>query len=109
MDMRINAVSQSIQAEMRKIEHARKNDKAQNNARVVASDHTQFSKSAQTLSDTKSSIDTIAATLSSQTDVRTEKIAEVQEKIKNGYYDSPEFIDKLAEKLISEFGIKTSD
>lgn len=106
--MRINAVSQSIQAEMRKVEHAKKADKAYNSSKTVATDRSHISESAQQLNATKSSIDAISASLSTQGDVRTEKISEVQEKIKNGYYDSPEFIDKLAEKLLAEFGIKST-
>lgn len=106
--MRINAVSQSIQTEVRKIEQAKKTDKAQNSGRAAPSDRSQISEKALRLSDTKSSIDTISASLLSQADIRTDKISEVQEKIRNGYYDSPEFIDKLADKLLSEFGIKPS-
>jgi len=34
-----------------------------------------------------------------QPDVRTEKVAEVQAKIGNGFYNSNAFADKLAEKL----------
>ena len=51
-------------------------------------------------------MDVISASLATQNDIRPEKIQEVQEKIKNGYYNSPEFIDQLATKLLSEFGIK---
>jgi len=106
--MRINAVTQSIQSEMRKIEQAKKSDKAHNSSRILPSDHSHISDKAQRLSDTKASIDTISASVAMQPDVRSDKISEVQEKIRNGYYDSPEFIDKLADKLLAEFGIKPS-
>jgi len=106
--MRISAVSQTIQAELRKVEQAKKADKAFNSSKTVATDRSHISDSARQLNATKSSIDAIAASLSTQADIRTDKISEVQEKIKNGYYDSPEFIDKLAEKLLAEFGIKSS-
>jgi len=36
-------------------------------------------------------------------ETRQEKIAEVREKIANGYYDSAEFQDKLADKLVKDF------
>jgi anti-sigma28 factor (negative regulator of flagellin synthesis) len=106
--MRIHAVTQSIQAEFRKIENAKKTDKLQSAAKIMPSDKPQISESAQQLSTTKSSIDAITAQLSVQDEIRTDKIAEVQEKIKNGFYNSPEFIDKLADKLLAEFGLKTS-
>lgn len=104
--MRIHAVSQSIQSEFRKVESAKKTDKSHNSAKLPPVDKSDISDGAQRLSTTKSSIETISASLSAQPEVRTEKISEVQEKIKNGFYNSPEFIDQLAVKLLSEFGIK---
>jgi anti-sigma28 factor (negative regulator of flagellin synthesis) len=103
--MRINAVTQSIQSELRKTENAKKVDKQQA-AKTAPVDHSVISDSAKRLSATKASIDTISATLSNQPEIRSDKISEVQEKIRNGYYNSPEFIDQLAAKLLSEFGIK---
>jgi anti-sigma28 factor (negative regulator of flagellin synthesis) len=108
MGMRINVISQPIQAEIRKIENAKKSDKLQNAVKTMPLDHSQISEDAQRLSTIKSPMNAISAQLSLQDDIRTDKIAEVQEKINNGFYDSPEFIDKLAEKLLSEFGIKPS-
>ena len=103
--MRINAVTQSIQSEFRKVETAKKADKQQG-VKPAPVDHSSFSDNAKRLSSTKASIDAISATLASQADIRNDKISEVQEKIRNGYYNSPEFIDQLAAKLLSEFGIK---
>ncbi len=37
--------------------------------------------------------------------VRPEKIAEVRGKIENGFYDTPEFAGKLAEKIIQDFSL----
>jgi anti-sigma28 factor (negative regulator of flagellin synthesis) len=104
--MRINALTQTIHSELRKVENARKTEKASNSAHKVPTDHSEISSGAQKLHLTKASIDIISSTLEAQSDIRTEKISEVQEKIKNGYYNSPEFIDRLAEQLLAEFGIK---
>ena len=106
--MRINAVTQSIQTELRKVDSAKKADKAPNGAKTRQVDRSEISAGAQQLSSTKASIDAIAASLANQDDIRPDKIQEVQEKIKNGYYNSPEFIDRLATKLLSEFGIKAT-
>ena len=106
--MRINAVSQQLQSEFRKVESAKKTDKSHVSTKSLPVDKSDISVGAQRLSTTKASIETIAATISAQDDVRIDKISEVQEKIKNGFYNSPEFIDKLADKLLSEFGIKAS-
>lgn len=37
-------------------------------------------------------------------EIRQDRISEVQAKIKSGYYDSPEFQDKLADRLMNHFG-----
>lgn len=104
--MRINAVTQSIQSELRKVDSAKKADKQHPSAKVRQTDRSDISAGGQQLSSTKASMDVISASLENMTDVRPEKIQEVQEKIKNGYYNSDEFIDRLATKLLSEFGIK---
>jgi anti-sigma28 factor (negative regulator of flagellin synthesis) len=44
--------------------------------------------------------------MSAQPEIRSEKIDEVKRKIESGYYDSEEFIDKLADKLLKDFGVK---
>lgn len=101
--MRINAVTQPLNAELRKIEASRKVEKETKNTKV--SDHSDISPGAQTLSETNAQFDTIATSLSSLPDVRNEKIADVRSKIESGYYDSEEFLDKLADKLLKEFGL----
>jgi len=104
--MRTNAITQSVQAELRKVENAKKTDKAAISVKATPIDRSDISADAQRLSMTKASIDVISATISQQNDIRPEKISEIKEKIKKGYYNSPEFIDKLAVKLLSEFGIQ---
>jgi flagellar biosynthesis anti-sigma factor FlgM len=104
--MRINAVTQPLSAELRKIESARRTEKETKSARSSAADRSEFSANAQRLSETKAQFEAIAASLESQPDIRPEKVAEVREKIDQGYYNSDEFIDKLAGKLLAEFGIK---
>lgn len=107
--MRINAVTQSLQAELRRLETAKKIDKNLSAGKSVPIDRSEISAGAQKLSTTQASIVAIAASISQQDDIRIEKISEVVEKIKNGYYDSPDFIDKLAVKLLAEFGIKNPE
>jgi anti-sigma28 factor (negative regulator of flagellin synthesis) len=104
--MRINAITQPLSAELRKIEAARKVDKDARTAKASTPDRSEFSANAQRLSETKAQFETIATAITGQPDVRTEKIAEVKEKIESGYYNSEEFIDKLADRLLVEFGAK---
>jgi anti-sigma28 factor (negative regulator of flagellin synthesis) len=104
--MRINALTQPIQSELRKVENARRTEK-NGTVKGIPTDRPEISAAGtQQLNSDKASVESIAAVLSTAGDIRTDRISEVQEKIKNGYYDSPEFIDKLAVKLLSEFGIK---
>jgi flagellar biosynthesis anti-sigma factor FlgM len=103
--MRISAIRELFNPEIRKADSAgKKNEPAKSKA--SSSDHIEFSSNAQRLSGTKAQVDIIASQLSTSPDIRTEKVAEVKQKISEGFYNSPEFTDKLAEKLALEFGAK---
>jgi flagellar biosynthesis anti-sigma factor FlgM len=104
--MRINAITQPLSAELRKIESAKKTEKDGKGAKTPFVDRSEFSANAQRLSETKAQFETIAASVAAQPDIRPEKVAEVKDKIDRGYYNSEEFIDKLADKLLVEFGMK---
>ena len=104
--MRINAITQPLNAELRKIESARRTEKEMKSAKSPAADHSEFSSHAQRLSETKAQFEAIATSVAAQPDIRPEKVAEVREKIEQGFYNSDEFIDKLADKLLAEFGMK---
>ena len=100
--MRISAVTQTFQSEFRRVEGTRKGGKAQK-AGPSHVDRSEISSNAKRLSETQAQVETLATQVAGQPEVRTEKIAEVQEKINNGFYDSPEFIDRLADKMAGEF------
>jgi flagellar biosynthesis anti-sigma factor FlgM len=102
--MRISALGQLFNPEIRKADGAKKAEQAKQ--RPLSTDRTELSSNAQRLSDTKAQVDLITAQISSQPDVRPEKVAEIKQKISDGYYNTPEFVDKLAEKLAQEFGVK---
>ena len=104
--MRISAVTQQFHAELRKVNNARRTERSDKNNRTTRTDRSDVSADAQSLSEVKAHFDTIAANLSVHPDVRAEKISEVREKINNGFYNSEEFIEKLADKLLAEFGMK---
>lgn len=107
--MRINAVTQPITSELKKIESARKNDRdsrVSSNKPLLPADHSEISSDAQKLSKTKAQSEAIVSTIAAQPEIRLDKIEEVKHKIENGYYNSDDFIDKLADKLLKEFGVK---
>ena len=78
--MRINAITQPFNTELRKIEASRKVEKESKNIKI--SDRSDISSGAQSLNETKAQSDAIAASMSSLPDVRSDKIAEVLSKTK---------------------------
>ena len=103
--MRIDPINSKIASEIKKIEKAKKVDKTHKTKASLKPDTTSFSTSAQRLSETKTNIDIVSAQLANEPEIRKEKVEEVRNKINQGYYNSPEFVDKLAEKLLTFFGI----
>jgi flagellar biosynthesis anti-sigma factor FlgM len=103
--MRIQAVSQPYSAELRKIESAKKADKESKAAKASNADRSEFSSGAEHLSETKAQVQTIEASLATQPEIRVDRIADVRGKIEKGYYDSEEFLDKLTNKMLNEFGL----
>ncbi len=102
--MRISSLGALFNPEIRKGDAvAKKNEPAK--GKSSGTDRTELSSSAQRLSDTSAQMGIVSAQLSAQPDVRPDKVAEVKQKIQNGYYDTPEFVDKLADKMAQEFGV----
>jgi len=99
--MRISAVSEAWGTEYKKVHGARKTEKARN-GKVDSSD---ISSNARRLSETKSHVETLKTQLNAIPDIRSDKVAEVIERVKDGYYNSEEFNDKLAGKILKDFGL----
>ncbi|MBD3314907.1 MAG: hypothetical protein GF344_03915 [Chitinivibrionales bacterium] len=105
MKMRILPVSQKVTSELRKVESAKKNEQASSKKMPIKADHSEFSPGAKRLSETKANAEIVSAQLKSQPDIRTDKVEEARRKVRSGYYDSPQFLDKLVDKLITDFGL----
>ena len=105
--MRISALSELFNPEFKKIDNAKKADAAKIKA-GSSPDRTDLSSNGRRLSETSAQIDVIASQIKTQPEIRPEKVAEAKQKISEGYYDTPEFVDKLADKLAQEFGAKKS-
>lgn len=107
--MRITPISSKIAAELKKVEKAKKVDTTNKIKATLKPDTLKFSPDAKRLSETSAGVDIVSAQMAGEPEIRTEKVEEVRKKIDNGFYNSPEFIDKLAEKLLSFFGISNSE
>ncbi|MBD3420087.1 MAG: flagellar biosynthesis anti-sigma factor FlgM [Chitinivibrionales bacterium] len=101
--MRIHSVTEAFNAELRKTSQVRRNEKPQ--ARAKQADQSDFSSKAQRLSNTKAEMQAVKAHVDLQPEIREAKVAEVRQKIEQGYYNSEQFMDKLADKLIKDFGL----
>ena len=105
LGMRLLPITNQITSEIKKVEHAKKVDSVQKTRGLRTTDKSEFSANAQRLSETKANADIVNAQLVNAPDIREDKVAEVKEKIESGYYDSPEFLDKLTDKLMTDFGL----
>ena len=103
--MRISAISEILNTEIKKVAGAKKAENS-SQSKAVPVDKTELSVKGKRLNETKAQIDVIASKLANEPEIRPEKVAEAREKINNGFYDSEEFIDKLASKLIQDFNIQ---
>lgn len=103
--MRINSVASQMNVEnIRKLENEKKTVSATSKA-PRSKDASHISSEAKRLNSTAADVNTVQARVDVQPEIRTEKVEEVKLKIKNGFYNSDVFIDKLAEKIMKDFGL----
>lgn len=103
--MRINAINQQLSTELRKVRSLRKTEKNNSQSKFSRPYSTDLSSNAQNLNKTEPQTKVIETTISAHPEIRLDKIAETKQKIEDGFYNSEEFIDKLADKLLHEFGL----
>ncbi|MFH1760939.1 MAG: flagellar biosynthesis anti-sigma factor FlgM [bacterium] len=103
--MRIDGISEPVKSEIIKKTETGKKVKGVANL-GKSKDAAIFSSASKRLSETQSEIQIAKTQMQAMPDVRTDIIEEVREKIKQGYYNTPEFADQLAEKLMKDFGIQ---
>ncbi|MGL1935687.1 MAG: flagellar biosynthesis anti-sigma factor FlgM [Fibrobacterales bacterium] len=89
---------------LKKVAGAKPVDKP--NQAKAKSDSVTISDNAKKLSTEDSEVLNAKARVKATPEVRQDRIDAVKERIASGYYDSEEFQDKLADRLMNEFGIK---
>ncbi len=72
----------------------------------VAGDSVALSPQALEMQRRASEMESVSNRMTEIPDIRPEKVTETREKIASGYYNSPEFTEKLADKLLKAFGLR---
>ncbi len=104
--MRISGISAHIASDIIKQTDKVRKTENQNNANIVkGKDSAEFSDDSKRLSEIKTDVNTVTTRVNLEPEIRQDRIEDVKAKIKNVYYDSDEFADKLAEKIIKDFGL----
>ena len=103
--MKIDRITQLFGIDLQKNAGAAKN--AEKAEKPTKADSLSLSKKAKELQAQSSDAATVLSHLENLPDIRPEKVADAKEKIAAGYFDSPEFMDRLADRLMKEFGFKT--
>jgi len=100
--MRIEGITGPIGAELQKVSGAKTQEKPKPATR---GDSVSLSSKAKDLS-SSSDVSAVRSHIEALPDIRQEKIQAAREKIASGYFNSPEFADKLADKLLKDFGLQ---
>lgn len=98
--MKIDRISQIFGMDLKKVSGSGKGaEKAEKSAK---SDSVSLSKQAKELS--SSSNESIARHVDALPDIRADKVQDAKEKIASGYFNTPQFDEELASRLMKEFG-----
>lgn len=100
--MRLESIQNMATTEFRKIDKSKKDESKKAAKYPRKSDKASLSSDARQLSETKANEKLVSARLQAEPDIRTDKIAEVQKKLDDGFYNSAKFADQLADKLIND-------
>jgi flagellar biosynthesis anti-sigma factor FlgM len=98
--MKIDPVYRAYGHELQKSSGIKPADKSDKTAK---SDSVSLSKKAKDLA-SSGAPESVTHRVQSLPDVRPDKVQDAKEKIASGYFNSPDFEDKLADRLMKEFG-----
>jgi flagellar biosynthesis anti-sigma factor FlgM len=100
MAMKIDRISQIFGMDLQKVSGSGKGPEKTD--KPSKADSVSLSKKAKELS--SSSTESVARHVDALPDIRAEKVQEAKEKIASGYFNTPEFDEELASRLMKEFG-----
>lgn len=99
--MKVNQVGQSIHAQQTQ----RKGRKTESAPVKQSGDKVEISPKARKLQGASNLHSIASKSLKNTSDVREDKIAEVRQRIVDGFYDQNNISSSIADKLLKEFGI----
>lgn len=99
--MKIERIQQVYGADLQKVAGSGK--PPEKTEKTTKSDSVVVSKKAKELA-SSAAASSVSAHVKALPDVRADKVQEAKEKIASGYFNSPEFEDKLADRLMKEMG-----
>ena len=99
--MKIDKISQIFGMDLQKVSGSGK--APEKTEKPAKADSVSLSKKAKELSN--SSTGSIARHVDALPDIRADKVQEAKEKIASGYFNTPEFDEELATRLMKEFGL----
>ena len=98
--MKIDRISQIFGMDLQKVSGSGKG--SEKPEKTAKSDSVSLSKKAKELS--SSSTESIARHVDALPDIRADKVQDAKEKIASGYFNTPQFDEELASRLMKEFG-----
>ncbi|MFC1584479.1 flagellar biosynthesis anti-sigma factor FlgM [Fibrobacterota bacterium] len=102
--MKINHIAQVYGVEVQKAAGNRK--AVSKPEKLKKDDSVTLSKEGTNLNKTASSVEATSKRIEGLPEIRWDRVNTVKERIKGGYYNSSEFREQLAERLIKDFGLE---
>lgn len=100
--MRIELNNQ-ISSEINKNKNIKKSSETASAKPLARVDSSTISSNAKQMSEASINTSALESRIAAAEETRAAKIHEVKQRIEEGYYNTPEFNDKLAEKMVSIF------
>jgi anti-sigma28 factor (negative regulator of flagellin synthesis) len=109
--MILEQIKSTIAADYRKNDTTlRKQDEKSDNfavKRTVVKDSASLSSEAREAGASAAALRVLAQRVEAQPEVRQDRIEATRQRVESGYYNSEEFASNLADRLISDLGIKS--
>ena len=101
--MQLGVLQSVITSDYRKYDGSvSKREGTKSDAVAKKSDKASLSSEARSVGALSADIRVLSARVAAEPDIRVDKVEQVREKIENGFYNSEEFAEQLAERLIKD-------